>query len=207
MKRIRYSLVIFCVLAAMMLPLRSRAVRGGIPVGGIRILMTDVMGQPLEGASFQVLREANDAELGDQQTEKKMLKIGEEHRILTVVPFWSSEEMEGRKQDITQTDLSGMAGVYGLNYGTYYLLETDAPNGFNRIREPIRITVHKYSHLTAEDGVRDDDGKLIDNTLQIVNVRYTLPDTKTWGVVQLAAAGTGILFSSAALMLLGRKRE
>ena len=136
-----------------------------------------------------------------------MVKIGEEHRIMTVESFWTSAEMEGQKQAEVLTGADGRAGIYGLNYGTYFLLETRAPEGFNRIREPIRITVHKYSHLTAADGVRDDAGKLIDNTLQIINLRYTLPDTKTWGVVQLAAAGTGILFSSAALLLLGRKRR
>ena len=189
-----------------MLPLSGFAA-GGIPVGGIELLMTDVAGQPLESAAFEILREPENEELGDHAVEKRMVRIGQEHRIMTVESFWTSAEMEGQKQAEVHTGTDGRAGIYGLNYGTYYLLETREPEGFNRIREPIRVTVHKYSHLTAGDGVRDDAGKLIDNTLHIINLRYTLPDTKTWGVVQLAAAGTGILFSSAALLLLGRKRR
>lgn len=204
MKRIMLCPIMIWVL--LMLPLPGFAA-GGIPVGGVELLMTDVAGQPLESASFQILREAEDDELGDHAVEKRMVKIGEEHRIMTVESFWTSAEMDGQKQESVSTGTDGRAGIYGLNYGTYYLLETQAPVGFNRIREPIRVTVHKYSHLTAGDGVRDDEGKLIDNTLHIINLRYTLPDTKTWGVVQLAAAGTGILFSSAALLLLGRKRR
>lgn len=206
MKRMMECLVMICMCLTTVFPVRSDAA-GGIPVGGIELLMTDVVGQPLEEASFQILREAREEELGDHAVEKRMVKIGEEHRIMTVESFWTSIELTGQKQTTVLTGTDGRAGMYGLNYGTYYLLETQAPDGFNRIREPIRVTVHRYSHLTAEDGVRDDDGKLIDNTLQIINLRYTLPDTRTWGDVQLAAAGTGILFSSAALLLLGRKRR
>lgn len=206
MKRMMGCLVVICMCLTAVFPMCTDAA-GGIPVGGIELLMTDVAGQPLESAAFEILREAGGEELGDHAVEKRMVKIGEEHRIMTVESFWTSAEMEGQKQAEVLTGADGRAGIYGLNYGTYFLLETRAPEGFNRIREPIRITVHKYSHLTAADGVRDDAGKLIDNTLQIINLRYTLPDTKTWGVVQLAAAGTGILFSSAALLLLGRKRR
>ena len=206
MKRMMECLVMIGLYLTAVFPMHGYAA-GGIPVGGLELLMTDVVGQPLEGASFQILREAGEEELGDHTVEKRMVKIGEEHRIMTVESFWTSIELAGQKQRSVLTGTDGRAGIYGLNYGTYYLLETQAPDGFNRIRDPIRVTVHRYSHLTAEDGIRDDDGKLIDNTLHIINLRYTLPDTKTWGVVQLAAAGTGILFSSAALLLLGRKRR
>ena len=206
MKRMMECLVMIGLCLTAVFPMHGYAA-GGIPVGGLELLMTDVVGQPLEGASFQIVREAGEEELGDHTVEKRMVKIGEEHRIMTVESFWTSIELAGQKQRSVLTGTDGRAGIYGLNYGTYYLLETQAPDGFNRIRDPIRVTVHRYSHLTAEDGIRDDDGKLIDNTLHIINLRYTLPDTKTWGVVQLAAAGTGILFSSAALLLLGRKRR
>ena len=93
-----------------------------------------------------------------------------------------------------------------MPYGAYYLIETRAPEGYNRIIDPIRVTVHKYSHLTNADDVYDDQGQIIDNTLHIINVRYTIPDTGFSGTLQLAAAGTGVLFSAAALILLNRKR-
>ena len=207
MKQIIRWLLLVCICVSGVLHLKCNAADGGIPVGGIRILMTDITGQPLEGASFQVLRFAGDAELADSGTDKIMVKIGEEFRIMVVESFWTSVEMTGGKQSSIKTASDGTAAVYGLNYGTYYLLETGSPVGYNRIRDPICVNVHKYSHLSKEDAVRDDTGKVIDNTLHIVNVRYTLPDTGTWSVVQLAAVGTGILFSSAALILLMGKRK
>ena len=174
--------------------------------GGIHILKTDLTGKPLEDASFQIVRELDDGELTDHTVEKKMVKIGEENRIMAVEKFWSNRNMTGQLQTYVTTDRYGRGAAYGLPYGTYYLVETKAPEGFNRITEPIRLSIHKYSHLTEEDGVTDDKGSVIDNTLHIINVRYTLPDTGNWGILQLTAAGIGIVFSSAALILLNWRR-
>lgn len=184
----------------------AAAAQEGIPAGGIHILKTDLTGAPLEGAVFQVARELREGELADRTVEKKFLNIEGENRIMALESFWTSRSMEGGRTMQTVTDPEGGAAVYGLPYGTYYLVEKTAPEGYNRITDPIRISVHKFSHLTRADNVRDDSGDLIDNTLHIINVRYTLPDTGSLETVQIAAAGTGVLFSAAALLLLNRKR-
>ena len=114
--------------------------------------------------------------------------------------------MDGERQNTVTTAEDGEAAVYGLPYGTYYLVEQQPPEGYSRMTEPIRITVHKYSHLTQRDNIRDDQNEVIDNTLHIVTVRYVLPDTGNLGNIQLAAGGAGILFSSAALLLMNRRR-
>ena len=205
MKRMLMGLVFVVILGC--LPVTAGASENGIPVGGITILKTDVAGKPLEGACFQIAREPRDGELTDRRIEKKLLKIGEENRIMAMVPFWTERAMDGEKQMEIITDAEGTGEIYGLSYGTYYLVETKAPEGYNRITSPIRVTVHKYSHLTQKDNVRDDQNVVIDNTLHIINVRYALPNTGSLETVQLAAAGTGIVFSAAALLLLmNRKR-
>ena len=178
----------------------------GIPVSGINILNTDVTGDALEGAVFQIARELRDGELTDHTVEKQFLRIGEENRIMAIETFWQERSMKGQRQNTVTTDESGKASIYGLPYGTYYLVEREASTGYNRMTDPIRISVHKYSHLTDADDIRDDKGSVIDNTLHIINVRYTLPDTGNWGMVQLSLAGMGVVFSSAALILLNRKR-
>lgn len=203
--RLLYAVVVFCVLFECA-ALTARAEKGGIPVGGIHILKTDLIGNTLEGAVFQIARFPQDGELLDQAKEKKVLKIDGEHRIMVLESFWSCPDMTGEKRLEAQTDEAGRAGLYGLPYGAYYLIETRAPEGYNRIIDPIRVTVHKYSHLRNADDVYDDQGQIIDNTLHIINVRYTIPDTGFSGTLQLAAAGTGVLFSAAALILLNRKR-
>lgn len=203
----RFMLCIWMALLLMILPVKSMASQGGIPVGGIHILMTGVTGEPLQSAGFQILRAVRDEELGNHQVEKKMVKIGEEHRIMVVESFWTDRGLTGEKQTAVSTDEHGQAAIYGLNYGTYYLLETKAPEGYNKITSPIRTAIHKYSHLTQSDGIRDEEGKIIDNTLHIINVRYALPDTESWGMLQLAAAGTGLVFSLAAMMMLSRRKR
>lgn len=174
--------------------------------GGIHILKTDLTGNALEGAEFQIVRDVEDEELADRTLEKKIVKIGEENRIMAVEAFWNNRNMTGQLQTEVMTNREGEAAIYGLPHGTYYLLETKAPEGYNRITDPIRVSIHKYSHLTEKDNVTDDKGVVIDNTVHIVNVRYTLPDTGSWGFLQLTAAAVGILFSSAALLLMNYRR-
>ena len=200
-----------CLLAALLiglcLPISAGAHGEGIPVGGIIIQNTDVAGRPLAGAGFQIVRELSAGELTSRITEKRLVKIGQDHKIVGITPFWTERSMAGEKQTQVITDETGRAEIYGLEYGTYYLVETKAPEGYNRITTPIRVSVHKYSHLTQEDNIRDDQGELIDNTLHIINLRYTLPKPGELETFQLAAGGVGVLFALAALLLIRRRKQ
>lgn len=206
MKRRVTGLILILLLCMEWIPVCADASQTAIAVGGLSLMKTDLTGNPLEGAVFQVYRPIREGELGNRNVEKKMISVGGENRIMVPESFWDSREMTGRKLMEAVTDRNGKASIFGLSYGTYYLLETRAPEGYNRITDPIRVTVHKYSHLTEADGICDDKNILIDNTLHIINVRYSLPDTGNLNTVSLAAAGTGIVFSAAALILLNRRR-
>ena len=185
--------------------IQANAQQWGIPVGGIQILKTSVTGEPLGGAVYQMARELREGELIDKTIEKQFLWINGENRLMAMETFWPDRTMQGQRQKIVTTDSEGRAAFYGLPYGTYYLVECEAPEGYNRMSEPTRVTVHKYSHLTEADDVRDDQNRIIDNTLHILTVRYTLPDTGSLETLQLAAGGAGVLFSSAALLLLNKR--
>lgn len=206
MKRRITGLILILLLCMEWMPVCADASQTAIAVGGLSLMKTDLTGNPLEGAVFQVYRPIREGELGNRNVEKKMISVGGENRIMVPESFWDNREMSGRKQTEAVTDRNGKASIFGLSYGTYYLLETRAPEGYNRITDPIRVTVHKYSHLTESDGICDDKNILIDNTLHIINVRYSLPNTGNLNTVSLAAAGTGIVFSAAALILLNRRR-
>ena len=95
--------ILFAVLPALLLIMHNcllvRAEESGIACGGIHILKTDVLGNGLSGASFQVAREATQIELTDSAVSKRLLKIGE--KMLTVVydSFWDDRAMSDGKQE------------------------------------------------------------------------------------------------------------
>ena len=99
-----------------------------------------------------------------------------------------------------------MARAYGLPEGMSYLVETRPPEGYERMAAPVVLRIHRYSHAIPADGIRDDAGKLIDNTVHIITIRYRLPDTGAarW---QLTVSGIGVVASGAALLWLNRLRK
>lgn len=174
--------------------------------GGINILKTDVLGNGLPGASYQIAREATQSELLDSSVAKRLLKIGEDTLTVVYASFWDSREMTGEKKTEAATDDAGCAAMYGLPYGTYYLVESKAPEGYDRMTAPIRVTVNKYSHLTADDDVRDDADTVIDNTLHIVTIRYSLPETGEPAYSRISKAVAGLAASLGVLVCLLRIR-
>ena len=207
MKRMPLIMVICMAFLLGVMPIRGKAARMGMPVGGIHILNTTLTGEPLPGAEFEMVREVRDAELEDQSTTKVILKIGEENRIGVKVSFWYDSSMDGEPTGSVTTDAAGKASLYGLPYGTYYLTMVKAPEGYNRITEPIRVTIHKYSHLTQSDDVRDDQGMVIDNTLHIVTLRYNLPDAGRLTFLQMAGSGVVLILTLILLAQLIRFRR
>lgn len=192
------------LLQALALPVCAAETRSA--KGGINILKTDVLGNGLPGASYQIAREATQSELLDSSVAKRLLKIGEDTLTVAYASFWDSREMTGEKKTEVVTDDAGRAAMYGLPYGTYYLVESKAPEGYDRMTAPIRVTVNKYSHLTADDDVRDDADTVIDNTLHIVTIRYSLPETGELASSRISKAVAGLAVSMGVLVCLLRIR-
>lgn len=97
---------------------------------------------------------------------------------------------------------AGKAVVQGLGNGTYYLEETDAPNGYNLLtaRQPVTIS---GSNLAAEMAA---DGKYESGGIQVINLTGTeLPSTGGIGTTIFYALG-GLLAVGAAVVLVTRKR-
>lgn len=175
--------------------------------GGLSILKTDVMGKGLSGAGYQIAREATSAELRDSTVLKRLLITGNQTITVVYSSFWDSREMTGEKKMEVITDADGCAVMYGLPYGTYYLVESKPPEGYNKMDTPVRVTVNKYSHLTLADDVRDDADTVIDNTVHIVTVRYVLPDTGNLASSHISLALTGLTVSLGILLFLIRIRK
>lgn len=176
-----------------------------VHTGGINLLKTDSSGTPLSGADFMIAREATQAEMELETIAKEVLHVGSKNLAVVYVDFYTAE-LKGEKRFLVTTDEEGKAAMYGLAYGTYYLVEAKAPEGYDAMIQPMEIRIGETSHLTEKDGWKDETGSTIDNTLKIVNTKFHFPDTGGSGTVGFTAAGC-LLLSAACLLLLSNRNK
>lgn len=120
-------------------------------------------------------------------------------------------------------DNLGKLNIAGLNKGVYYLYETKAPDGYNRITEPIKIEITEATTEKAKNGefsVKTLKYTIGDGTEQTVadattgtisatvenTSGSTLPSTGGMGTKLFYTIG-GILMAGAAIVLVVRKRR
>lgn len=101
------------------------------------------------------------------------------------------------------TPASGKLQITGLDEGTYYLVETKAPDGFNKLAAPVKVTI-SATYDTDADGDKkltsytvkygDDDTEGENHVVPVENKSgTTLPSTGGMGVVIFTIVGLGIL--------------
>lgn len=122
------------------------------------------------------------------------LNVKNEDGSFTPVDFFTDAAMTHNAQEAV-TDANGCALFYGLAYGTYYLIETEAPEGYNLMTEPVEVVVGTDTHL-------ETNAVLVTNSAQ-----FRLPDTGGIGTAVFTLGGTGILGAAALVLLGGKKRR
>lgn len=126
------------------------------------------------------------------------------------------------EQYIMETGNLGKLNITGLNKGVYYLYETKAPDGYNRITEPIKIEITEattkkdsngtFSVKTLKYKINDGDEQNGTTTNGVIEANVentsgsTLPSTGGMGTKLFYAVG-GILMAGAAIILVVRKRR
>lgn len=105
----------------------------------------------------------------------------------------------GASAEIT-TDTTGKFTIQGLDSDTYYLTETAAPKGYNKLKDPIAITIDnagnvKLGQTTVENGEVQVENK----------TGAEMPSTGGIGTTVFYVVG-GILAVGAAVLLVTKKR-
>lgn len=109
---------------------------------------------------------------------------------------------EGDVVGTLTTGQDGTASIDGLAAGTYYLVETDAPEGYQLDATPIEVTINASTNENASDA------DLTVNVPTITNTKTpALPVTGGAGTVAITAAGVVLVAGAAMLIVRARKSD
>ncbi|WP_290148184.1 SpaH/EbpB family LPXTG-anchored major pilin [uncultured Dubosiella sp.] len=154
----------------------------------------------LSGATFILRRETKES------TESNKIYEYYKYTAATATASakveWVTEDQKDTATKVT-TDDKGEAVFNGLKVGTYELIETEAPAGYNLATDPIQVTVTKPGdNLTTEEAITT----ALTFSKPVANkTGSTLPSTGGMGTTMLYVAGA-ILMVGAAVIFVTNKR-
>ena len=97
---------------------------------------------------------------------------------------------EGLTNKITTPD-DGVIVVKGVKSGSYEIKEDIAPAGYNKLTEPVTVTAVKTGQTTTKTTVYlDKDGKKVDESAKVTEVKVDIDTIAATAVVVVNKAGT-----------------
>jgi len=170
----------------------------------------------LAGAKFELYKTESTTKDGTAVTATEYAQVKDGR-----LTGWTTEETAATKL-VSGSD--GLFKVAGLDDGTYYLKETDAPSGYSKLTSDIKLTISAATAnnqtwsgkpsdaLTAltirvndGDAVNGDDNHAIVSTTVLNNAGSTLPSTGGIGTTLFYVIGI-LLMSGAAVLLITKKK-
>lgn len=118
----------------------------------------------------------------------------------TTTEFESVENIEGKGYNLR---------VNGLAEGTYYLVETKAPDGYNKLTAPVVIKITKSTDTDVNNWTISKDGTVeTDKTIDIENSTGSLlPSTGGRGAIAFAVIAALLVFGVAVSFIRDKRKE
>ena len=154
--------------------------------------------EKLAGAKFSLYTSEEDAKNGENA-----IKVSGSNGNYIVDPasttteFESAKSIDGKKYNLH---------VNGLAAGDYWLVETKAPEGFNKLTNPIKVTITKAGD--TEWTVSKDNAEETDKIIDIENSTGSLlPSTGGRGAIVFAVIAALLVFGVAVSFIRDKRKE
>lgn len=145
---------------------------------------------PLAGAKFK---------LNNGTEDVKLIKVDDNTYRRAKI----NELMSAPTEFVTPT--SGKITINYLKAGTYYLTETVAPNGYNKLKNPIEITIDENGGVTYKEKDSTATATNITTTENLVKIEnrtgVVLPSTGGVGTTIMYIVGAALLIGSGVVLV------
>lgn len=157
----------------------------------------------LAGAKFKLYSNKEDADAANDNSIKVSAVAGKAGHYV-VDPTSTTTEF------VSVDSITGVDGynlhVNGLAAGTYYLVETKAPEGYNKLTDPIKVTIIKDgdTNWTVKKNDTAENDKIIDVENSTGSI---LPSTGGMGTIAFTVVAALLVLGVAVSFIRDRKRE
>ena len=157
--------------------------------------------EKLAGAKFSLYTSAGDAKNGENA-----IKVSGSNGNYVVDPASATTEFES-VENIEEKGYN--LRVNGLAEGTYYLVETKAPDGFNKLTAPVVIKITKSTEADVNNWTISKDGtEENDKVIDIANSTGSiLPSTGGRGAIAFAVIAALLVFGVAVSFIRDKRKE
>ena len=174
------------------------------PTYPLDINKTDTKQEKLAGATFCLYKEETDADAANNNA----IKVTGQDGKYVVAPTSQNMDMV-----TVTTDLDGKGynlHLNGLAAGTYYLVEREAPEGYNKLAAPVKITITEGGETNVDGWTisKEDGSAETDKIIDIENTTGTiLPGTGGMGTVIFTVAGIVLILGVGASFVISRRKR
>ncbi len=157
--------------------------------------------EKLAGAKFSLYTSDTDAKNNDNA-----IKVSGSNGNYVVDPTSATTEFES----VASIDGKGYnLHVNGLAAGTYYLVETKAPAGYNKLTDPIKVEIKKNTNEDVNAWTLFNNDKNVDD--KIIDVENStgsiLPSTGGMGTIAFTVVAALLVLGVAVSFIRDKKRE
>lgn len=161
----------------------------------------------LKGATFRLYKDEADAKAANDNAIK--VTKGTLEGSYTVAEDQNVEKNMDMVTAGSAVDEGYNLHLNGLAAGIYWLVETDAPAGYNKLTAPIKVTITKSRDTDVNNwGLSKDDVSETDKIIDVENSTGTiLPDTGGMGTVLFTVVAVVMILGVAISFIRSRKIE